>query len=275
MLQQSNIYTKFTGLTKPITMKKSKFFTIAVALFAAPLIQSTSYAQEAEAEQGNMVWILSQNVSPSNIGVYETWLKEFKAIADETGAPGYGVASNDQGISIFLNIGKTMAGYDELNKKFGEWFAKNPNVGELQKKYAHSLDFSESSVWRHNPSQSYVPEGYDNSGNRPYTRITNVWINTGQMGKANDIIGEYVAEWTKSGIKASTNTYWNVFGEEQDCVAFVTNYESFDAWAASRAEVEEKVGQAKLNELQGKLGAISRRIEESESFGRPDLAHSN
>ncbi len=256
-------------------MKKSTLFTIAVVLFVAPLILSTGYAQEAEAEQGNMVWILSQNVSPNNMGVYETWLKEFKALADETGAPDYGVSSNEQGISIFLNIGNTMAGYDALNKKFGEWFANNPGVGELEKKYAHSLNFSESSVWRHNPSQSYVPEGYDNSVSRTYTRVTNVWINTGQMEKASEIIGEFVAAWTKAGIKASTNTYWNVFGEEQDCVAFVTSYESFDTWVADRAEVEEKVGNEKLNELRGKLGAISRKIEESESFGRPDLAHSN
>jgi len=95
------------------------------------------------------------------------------------------------------------------------------------------------------------------------------------MEKADEIIGEYKAEWTKAGIKARTNTYWNVFGEEKECVAFVTNYENFDAWVASRAEVEEKVGKDKLSELQGKLGAISRRIEESESSGRPDLSHSN
>lgn len=256
-------------------MKNLTFFTIALVCFVAPLILTTGYAQESEAEPGNMVWILSQNVSPSNMGVYETWLKEFKAIADATGAPDYSVGSNELGISIFLNIGNTMAGYDELNKKFGEWFANNPGVGELQKKYAHSLNFSESSVWRHNPSQSYIPEGYDNSVSRTYTRVTNVWVKTGQMGKASEIIGEFLDAWTKAGIKASTNTYWNVFGEEQDCVAFVTSYESFDAWIADRAEVDKKVGEEKLNELRGKLGAISRRIEESESFGRPDLAHSN
>ena len=95
------------------------------------------------------------------------------------------------------------------------------------------------------------------------------------MEKANEIIGEFVAAWTKAGIKASTNTYWNVFGEEQACVAFVTSHENFEAWVANRAEVNEKVGKDKLNELRTKLGAISRKIEVSESFGRPDLAHSN
>jgi len=98
-------------------MKNSTFFTIAMVLCTAPMILTTGYAQDAEEEQGNMVWILSQNVSPSNMSTYETWLKEFKAIADETGAPDYGVGSNEEGLSIFLNIGNTMAGYDELNKQ--------------------------------------------------------------------------------------------------------------------------------------------------------------
>ena len=58
---------------------------------------------------------------------------------------------------------------------------------------------------------------------------------------------ERMAEWTSAGISVSTNMYWNVFGEEQACVVFVTSYANPEAWRASRAEINEKVGESKLN----------------------------
>jgi hypothetical protein len=174
-----------------------------------------------------------------------------------------------------MNVGKTMAGYDELNKKFGEWFKNNPKAMELEKKYGHTRNFGQTFLWRHNPSQSYVPEGYDNTVERKYTRVSNDWIKFGYTEEANEIIAEFKATWTKTGIRASTNTYWNVFGEEQACVAFVTSYENREAWIASRKEISDKVGEAKLNKLQSQWNSILRKQEEIESFGRPDLAHTN
>ena len=56
-----------------------------------------------------------------------------------------------------------------------------------------------------------------------------------------------MAEWTSAGISVSTNMYWNVFGEEQACVVFVTSYANPEAWRASRAEINEKVGESKIN----------------------------
>ncbi len=239
------------------------------------LVLGSVLAQDTENEQGNMTFIISDNVSPSNFAEYEQWIKEFKALADETGAPDYSVSQNEQGMSFFMNIGKTMAGYDELNKKFGEWFTNNPKAMEMDKKYEHTRNYSRTSLWRHNPPQSYIPEGYDNSISRTYTRVFWNWIKSGQTEKANEIIGEYVAEWTRAGISASTDTHWNIFGQEQACVVFVTTYENPEAWMASRAEIREKVGEAKLNELENKFNAVLRKQEQSESFGRPDLSHTN
>ena len=257
-------------------MKNSKLFkTMVIAILVSPTFLLSVYAQDTEVEQGDLTFIISDNVSPSNFAEYEQWIKEFKALADETGAPDYFVSRNDQGMSFFMNIGKTMAGYDELNKKFGEWFSNNPKVMELDEKYEHTRNYSRTSLWRHNPAQSYVPEGYDNTVSRTYTRVFTNWIKSGQTEKTNEIIGEYLAEWTRAGISASTNTYWNVFGEEQACVVFVTSYANPEAWWASRAEINEKVGESKLKELENKLNAVMRKQEQSESFGRPDLAHTN
>jgi len=253
-------------------MKKLTSLALScITILIAPIFVSISQAQETE--QGDLTYIISDNVSPSNFTEYEQWIKEFKALADETGAPNYGVGQNNEGLSFFIPAGKTWADFGEMEKTFGEWFAKNPNVLELDKKYGHTRNFSESSLWRHNPYQTYVPDGYDNSVERTYSRVGSNWIKSGQMEKANEIIAEYLAAWTEAGISESTRAYWNVFGEEQSCVAFVTSYASREAWVNSRKEVLEKVGEAKLNQLQSKWNSILRKREESESFDRPDLTH--
>lgn len=248
---------------------------ILIAILVISFNSQGSYAQDSESEQGDLIFIITDNVSPSNFAEYEQWIKEFKELADATSAPGYGVGRNDQGMSYFMNVGKTMAGYDEVNKKFGDWFANNPKAMEQEKKYGHTRNFSTTSLWRHNPGQSYVPAGYDNTVSRTYTDIYTGWIKSGQEEKANEIIAEYLAEWTKAGISASYNTYWNVFGEEQACVVFVSSYADFGAYAAARQEVFEKIGEARLNELNSKFNSVLRKGESSKSTGRPDLAHSS
>jgi len=255
-------------------MKKlTALLSFCVAISIALLFISSSQAQDAGSEQGNLTYILSENVSPSNLGEYEQWLKEFKSIADQTGAPNYGIGQNNEGMSIFIPAGKTWADFGEMEKKFGDWFAKNPKIKDLENKYGHTVDFTVTSLWRHSPSQTYIPKGYDNTIQRPYTRVESNWIKSGQMEKAKEIIAEYLATWTKAGISESTRTYWNVFGEEQSCVAFVTSYASREAWVNSRKEILEKVGEAKLTELQNKWNSVLRKMAESETIDRPDLAH--
>ncbi len=249
--------------------------TICIVVLFSPLFILNSHAQNSYAEQGNLIFIISDNVSPSNFAEYEKWIKEFKTLADETGAPDYGVAKNNEGMSFFMNVGKTMAGYDELNEKFEKWFKNNPKAMELEKKYGHTRNYGKTSIWRHNPSQSYVPEGYDNTAERTYTRVSNDWIKSGHTEEVNEIIAEFKTEWAKAGISNGWNAYWNVFGEEQACAAFVSSYENREAWLAARKEVLEKVGEARLNELYSKWNAILRKHSISESFGRPDLAHAN
>ena len=248
--------------------------TCLVLLFS-PLFILSTYAQDADNEQGDLIFIITDNVSPSNFAEYEQWIKEFKTLADETGAPNYDVGRNNEGMSFFINAGKTWADFGEMEKKFDQWLSENPKVLELEKKHNHTVNYSERSLWRHNPSQSYVPEGYDDSVERKYTRVGRNWIKSGYMEKAKEIIADYQSTWTEAGISESTRTYWNVFGEEQTCIAFVTSYESREAWVNSRKEVAEKVGETKLKELQSNWNSVLRKEEELESFDRPDLAHSN
>lgn len=257
-------------------MKKLTFLALLLfSIIIAPVFISISQAQDKDSELGNMTFIISDNVSPSNMAEYEQWIKEFKAIADASGAPGYGVGQSDAGMSFFMNAGKSMTDYDALQKKFGDWFSKNPEVLELDKKYGHTRNFSISELWRHNPTESYMPDGYDNSIERNYTRVNRNYIMSGQVEEAKKIIEDYKATWKKAGISVNTRAYWNIFGRERECVAFVTSYESREAWLESRKEIAEKVGEAKLNELQSKWNAILRKEDVSISIGRPDLQHAN
>lgn len=68
---------------------------------------------------------------------------------------------------------------------------------------------------------------------------------------------------------------WHIFGEERDCIAFVTSYENRETWLESRKEILEKVEETKLNELQSKWNAVLRKEETLESNNRPDLQHAN
>ena len=100
--------------------------------------------------------------------------------------------------------GKTWSDFGEMEKAFGNWFSKNPKAMELEKKYGHTRNYSETTLWRHHPSLSYVPEGYDNSVERTYTRVGSYWLKSGQEEKSRAIIVEYLETWTEAGINEST-----------------------------------------------------------------------
>ena len=244
-------------------------------LLILPLAFTVSVAQE-EDERGNLIHIISDKVSPSNFAEYEQWIKEFKMLADETGAPSYGVARNEDGMSYFQNVGKDMAGIDEMDKKWNEWSEANPKSGELWEKYSHTLTSRSVEIWRGNPGQSYYPEGWgDDNVERPYTRVDFNWLKIGHGAKAREVIAEYKAEWTKQGISSAVGTFWNVTGVEQPCVAFVSWYENRDAWLKANKEIGEKVGEERLNELSSKWNALIRKSETRESWDRSDLEHQN
>ncbi len=67
---------------------------VIVVLFSPLFIFNTS-AQNADSEQGGMIFIIYDNVSPSNFAEYELWIKEFETLPDETGSPTYGVCKNN------------------------------------------------------------------------------------------------------------------------------------------------------------------------------------
>lgn len=255
-------------------MKKlTSFAQICIALLFVLITITELQAQDTESEKGNLIYIISDYVSPSNLEEYEQWIKEFKVLADETGFPNYAVSQSDEGMGFFMNIGKTWSGFDELEKSMEEWFPKNPKAMELEKKYGHTRNYSKNSLWRHSPLHSYTPESYDASIERNYMRISLNWIKSGHMEKAKEILAEYKATWTAAGISSQTNGYWNVFGEELSCIGLVTAYESREAWVNSRKEIFEKIGEPKLMELRSKWMSVLRKREESELYGRPELAH--
>ena len=245
-------------------------FTMLFLLFAVTYLTST--AQDSDETKGDLVFLISDFVAPSDMGEYETWIKQFKKLADETNAPDYFVNFNGSTMNFGRIIGKDMSGLDELNEAWEKWSKANPKEvygKELLSKY------STTRMWRMNPTDSYMPEEYDDSIERPYVRIEKNYILSGQVGKAKEIIAEYKAEWAKQKISYRVLSAWNLFGEEQACVQFVSWYKDKKDWLASQDEVMKKVGEAKLTELDSKWDSVLRKKEEMEVISRPDLSHSN
>jgi len=249
--------------------------SILAMLILVVLIIPNSYSQEPETKDGVYIYLQEHIVSPQNTAEHTKWLTEFKAIADATGAPDYNVSSSDHGTTIFVTIGNSMVGYDEMNAKFEEWFQKNPGAGELQEKYGHTIDYSRDEVWRHSPLHSYTPAAYDNSVSRPYTRVSTVYIRPNGMTGVNEVIKNFKAAYTEAGISHAVRAYWNVFGEEQQCVAIVQSFENRQAWLDAEEEVSTKINPDKLKDLGQKWTALQRKSVTTESWNRAGLSHSN
>lgn len=232
-------------------------------------------AQESDDSRGDLVFFVSDNVAPSDMEEYESWIKQFKKLADETNAPDYFVNFNGSSMNYGRVLGKDLADVDEYNKAWETWSEANPASLELAEKYAHTVQYSTSSLWRMNPTDSYMPDGYDNTIKRPYVRLEQNYINSGQVKKAKEIIAEFKAEWEKQQISYRVATVWNVFGEEQACVRFVNWYKDRDDWLASQEEVKQKVSAEKLADLYSKWNSVLRKRIEIEVTARPDLGHSN
>ncbi len=249
--------------------------SILATLILVVLFISNSYSQETETNEGVYIYLQEHIVSPQNSAAHTEWFKEFKVIADATGAPDYSVASNNAGKTIFITIGNSLAGYDEMNSKFGEWFQNNPKAGELQSKYGHTIDYTRDEVWRHSPLHSYTPAGYDDSVSRPYSRVHTVYIKSNEMPKVDEAIKNFKATYTEAGISFAVRAYWNVFGEEKECVVIVSSFKDRQAWLDSEEEVSTKINADILKDLQQKWNALQRKSSTTESWSNPELGHSN
>ena len=248
-------------------------FTI-ILLFLSVLFLNCN-AQEADDSRGNLVFFVSDYVAPSDMVEYESWIKQFKKLADETNAPDYFVNFNGSSMNYGRVLGKDLADVDAYNKAWETWSEANPASLELAEKNAHTVQYSTSSLWRINPTDSYMPDGFDNTIDRPYVRIEHNYINSGQVRKAKEVIAEFKAEWEKQQISYRVATVWNVFGEEQACVRFVSWYKDRADWLASQNEVSEKVSKEKLADLDNKWNSLLRKRVEIEVTARPELGHSN
>ena len=244
------------------------FCTLLVAAITVPVL-----AQEAD-ERGDLIWVISDKVSPAHMMEYEGWIKEFKKHADETGAPDYAVSQNSEGFNYFMNLGKDMVGMDEVNKMWENWTGMD-KANEMGKKYRHLINYQEMAIWRHAPNHSYVPADYKGLPDAKYTRVSWNWIYTGKGEEADAVIKEFKQLWADSGISHAVNSYWNVMGQEVPLVIFVENFNDKESYLASEKEIESKVDKDKLKDLQARWMSVVRKMDQTESWRRPDLAHAN
>lgn len=247
---------------------------IAVVVLMTAIIK-ISYAQDAEDKRGNLVSFLSDIVEPSDMAEYKAWALEFKQLADKTNAPDFFVNYDGVSVNYGTVIGKDLSSLDTLNKEWGKWIESNEEATELFKKYGHTVQYTTSTLWRVNPTDSYKPDGYDDTIERPYVRINKNYIHYGKVKDAKEVIAEFKAEWTKQKISARTLTAWNVFGEEHACVQFVSWYKNREDWLAGRNEVKDKVSEEKIKDLNEKFSALVRKEVSLEVWAKPEWGHTN
>jgi len=241
--------------------------TLILSLITVPVL--------AQEEEVGDLWLLDvESVSPSNVNTYIEWGKEFKAVADETKFQNFYVESVNNEFSYAWNIGKSFSGLEEFEKDFTEWVSANPKVGEMYTKYAHTLINRTRYLWRHLPKYSYNIEGYDDSENT-YARQYRAWIKEGKWSEAYEVLEEYRNFFKDANISVPFNVYRNVFGTDQNCIAFRQTFKDPADWSASINEVQEKIDSEKMQALFQRWSAVILKSEDLESWLNSELTHVN
>ena len=250
-------------------MKKLKSILLTAALICI-------CAMAVNAQKGNLIYVETEHVDPANRAEYVDWAKAYKELADKTAAPNFYVASNNKGYSYIHNIGTDYKSLDEFLAKRSAWYKANPEAGDLNDKYGHTVSYASRYLWRHSPKYSYAPENSDAvEMETPYTRFFAGYISTGKGSEVGKLLDEYKASWKEAGLENPYNVYWNVFGEESTCMLVVQSFKDRAAWVAYEAQVEAKISKEKLAEWQVKWSELLRRYEDREGQGHLDLSHSS
>lgn len=250
-------------------MNKLKLMLLSITLVC--LLTTASNAQK-----GDLIYVETEYVAPSDRTEYVAWAKAYKELADKTAAPDFYVASNNNGYSYVHHLGTDFKSLDEFLEKRNAWFKANPEANDLAKKYGHTVSHASRYLWRHSPKYSYAPENNDATEmETSYTRFFVGYINTGKGSEVGKLLDEYKAAWKEAGFDNPYNVYWNIFGEESACMLVVQSFKDHAAWAAYEAQVEAKISKEKLAEWQGKWGEVLRRYEDREGQGHMALSHSS
>ncbi len=248
---------------------KSLLCTICMAM----LLSTTLFAQEKEKEKGDFYLVNIEYVSPENRAEYVKWGEEFKALAAKTNFRNFYVTSDMEAFYYVWNVGQEKDAVAAFYQEWNEWTKANPGADEMYKKYSHTMSHMKTELWRKDVVNSYQPKGYQSDGANTYTRNFTGYLKPGNGKAVNELLKEYVDEWTARGISQPYNIYWNMMGTEQPCMMVVSSYKDREAWIAERKEVMEKIGKEKLEAWDMRWNKLLRKMETREMYPRMDLSH--
>lgn len=237
------------------------------------LVPTLIFSQEKAEEQGDLILLSIEYVTPGHYADYMQWGKDYKAVADKTDFRTFWVSSSNGVFTYAVNVGKSLSGVTEYQKEWGEWINANAELGEQYDKYKHSISHIKKELWRYSPKYSYTPEGYEGPEAPTYIRTYRGQVKFGSEEAINGLLTEFKEAWTEAKVSAPYSVYWNEFGEDGACVAVRSVYTDREAWLAEQKEVGEKVSGEKLNDLFTRWGKHIREWEETEHFPNPDLTH--
>lgn len=231
---------------------------------------------ETEMEEKGDLWLVTtEYMDPSSRTDYLQWGKEYKKIADETQYRTFLVSSKNNAFNYAWNIGKTMGDLDEFIKDRDKWHKDHPEIETQFQKYHHSITSTKRALWRHNPDLSYQPAESAGSDENTYVRSYRAYVKFEHDAAIKDILKEFKEKWEEKKISTGYGVFWNVFGEDGPCVSIRTAYKDIAAWQADMDEVEEKIGEAELNDLMSRWSEHIRKGQTEEVFPRSELSHRN
>lgn len=247
--------------------------TTLIYLLLFCLLPIFSTAQDKTEEQGDLILLSVESVTPGHYADYIQWGKDYKAVADKTNFRTFWVGSSNGLYTYAINVGKNLSGVTDYEKEWDAWTKANPELKEQYKKYHHSISHIKRELWRHSPKDSYTPEGYVAPEASSYIRTYQGLVSFGSEEAINGLLTEFKEAWTKAQVSQPYSIYWNVFGKDGACIAVRTVYKERAAWLAEQEEVGKKVGGEKLNDLFSRWNKHIRAWEETETSPQPDLTH--
>jgi|GEM_PF-5899539 len=253
-------------------MKKSSYLS-QLCLVLAFLLFTVFPGFTQDDTRGDLVVVDAEYVSPEYLHDYVQWGKEFKALADKVNFRSFYVSSDDQAFYYVWPIGKDMSGIDKIDADFADLIKTNPEVVDMVKKYSHSMTHRTRVVWRHDPGNSYSPEGYDPNFKSTYSRFYTGYVKFGHSQAIKELMKEFKEIWASAGISHAYQAYWNVMGQEQPCVMYITAYKDRQSWVDEQNEVNEKIGMEKLQSLLDRWNSHIRKNVDAEGMERADLSH--
>lgn len=249
------------------------------ALFGSAAALALAAPSVAAQEQGppQMLYIVQDFVKPAMLQQYEAntkaFLKDLAATPKATETIRFTAVS---GMEVGYIYVVPVSGWADLGKAFENWEAASKAMGqekwgEHMARGAGAVDHSATSMIVLRPDLSYKIEGTALTPERPYRHYSWWYVIPGKEQAIEAVAKEYVALYRSKGIETGWRIYQSVVGPDNPMYLVVAAASDPAAYQAEQKRIATLLGQAG-RDLSNKAMQFARRVEQNDSWIRPDLS---